>query len=339
MDSADGPVEYSSRLGPISVEQFQTALDHFELGQFISAAPITDGLFGQNVFVNSTSGQYVLRGCPHSREQFPREQFHARMLHERTSAPVPWPYLLDEDDEVFGWSYVMMPRMAGISTRDRAFRRTVSNEDAIGIAKTLATTLADMQELTWHVLGLYDPNSCEVEPFDKPYVDWILSDMHASIETARAANDKTTDADLKWISDIVESSRNALRVPYSPCYVFHDFREGNMVLQKEDDGWHVSGLFDLMEGFFADGEIDLSRTSAIFGGDGKPVVRAFLETYLNLKPPREGFAERFRIYMLEDCLTIWSYFQSHDAPWMRKYPSFRSSAEKSVMLLSTLGLD
>ena len=107
MNSTDDPIEYSSRLGPISTEQFQAALDRFGLGEFVSAEPVTDGLFGQNVFVTSTSGEYVLRGCPHSDIQFPREQFHAQMLHERTVAPVPWPYLLEENDEIFGWSYII----------------------------------------------------------------------------------------------------------------------------------------------------------------------------------------------------------------------------------------
>lgn len=61
---------YSQRLGMISETQFQAAL-----GRFIQAEPIPFGNFGQNVFVSSTTGEYVLRGQPHFWWQFPTEQF------------------------------------------------------------------------------------------------------------------------------------------------------------------------------------------------------------------------------------------------------------------------
>src|SRR5947208_2818799 len=105
---------FSTRLGAISDDQFQAALDHFELGTFIKAEPIPFGLFGQNVFVTSTTGAYVLRGSPHFSWQFPTEQFYIQQLRERTQVPVPWPYLIDLAQDIFGWSYVLMPRLAGL---------------------------------------------------------------------------------------------------------------------------------------------------------------------------------------------------------------------------------
>ena len=75
---------YSERLGVLAPHQFQAALARFELGDFVEAAPVSKGLFGQNVFVTSTQGEYVLRGLPHYSWQFPKERFGAALLHERT---------------------------------------------------------------------------------------------------------------------------------------------------------------------------------------------------------------------------------------------------------------
>ena len=86
---------YSQRLGSITDEQFQAALDRFGLGTFLFAEPIPFGNFGQNVFVSSDKGEYVLRGQPHIWWQFPTEQFYTRLLHEQTDVLVPWPYLID----------------------------------------------------------------------------------------------------------------------------------------------------------------------------------------------------------------------------------------------------
>ena len=62
---------YSQRLGALTPQQFQAALTRSGLGTFVSATPVAQGLFGQNVFVQSTQGDYVLRGVPHYPWQFP----------------------------------------------------------------------------------------------------------------------------------------------------------------------------------------------------------------------------------------------------------------------------
>jgi len=46
----------------LSTQQLQTALDRFQLGRLIHAEPIPLGNFGQNVFLTSTQGAFVLRG-------------------------------------------------------------------------------------------------------------------------------------------------------------------------------------------------------------------------------------------------------------------------------------
>jgi hygromycin-B 7''-O-kinase len=50
----------SQHLGSLSDAQLQAALDRFHLGCFLGAKPVPFGTFGQNVFVSSTEGDYVL---------------------------------------------------------------------------------------------------------------------------------------------------------------------------------------------------------------------------------------------------------------------------------------
>lgn len=88
--------EYSKRLGVISDEQLQAALDRVGLGRLLSAEPATGGLFGQNIMLTTSEGEFVFRGAPHwdaegnDDWQFQKERLFSELVHERgTGPPVP----------------------------------------------------------------------------------------------------------------------------------------------------------------------------------------------------------------------------------------------------------
>jgi aminoglycoside phosphotransferase (APT) family kinase protein len=156
----DGKV-YSERLGAISDLQFAAVAARLNLGRFVSAAPTTSGLFGQNVFLTTTAGEFVLRGAPHwvkgidereyrreDRWQFTKEKFFADQLHAHTKAPVPWPMRYDETSDIFGWPYLVMPRMPGRCFNEREIVKTLAPDDRRGVAVALGENLAEMQRLT-----------------------------------------------------------------------------------------------------------------------------------------------------------------------------------------------
>jgi len=76
--------QYSKRLGHITPDQFQAALTRLHLGDYVKAEPVSFGLFGQNVFLTSTRGEFVFRGALHYPWQFPTEQFFVDKLHVQT---------------------------------------------------------------------------------------------------------------------------------------------------------------------------------------------------------------------------------------------------------------
>ncbi len=115
---------YSQRLGVIRDNQFEAVTERFSLGRFLGAEPISQGLFGQNVYLNTSEGKFVLRGAPHwvrrldevawrqqDQWQITKERYFAEALQEQTNAPVPWPMRYDASTDIFGWPYLVMPRM------------------------------------------------------------------------------------------------------------------------------------------------------------------------------------------------------------------------------------
>jgi hypothetical protein len=99
-----------------------------------------------------------------------------------------------------------------------------------------------------------------------------------------------------------------------------------------------------MECYFGDPEEDLVRTvfdhgsrlsltTATSAGPGPgdantPWPAAFVAAYVEQRPPRPGFRQRYVINMLRDCLLIWNFRSRNALP--REGETFRAWAEPFV---------
>lgn len=152
------------------------------------------GNFGQNVFVTSSKGEVVLRGAPHYPSQFPKERFFAQLLHERTPVPVPWPYLLDPSEDIFGWSYVLMPRMPGLQLIDPRVQDQFGARDRYGIAQAMGETLARLHTLTWPCTGEYDLATDTLQPLNTGHGEWVVSRIRGGALTNRVCYGRDPEA-------------------------------------------------------------------------------------------------------------------------------------------------
>ncbi|MBL6853181.1 MAG: aminoglycoside phosphotransferase family protein [Alphaproteobacteria bacterium] len=328
---------YSERLGAISDAQFQAVAERFGLGRFVSAAPTTGGLFGQNLFLTTTDGEFVLRGAPHwvkgideteyhreDRWQFTKERWFAQQLHERTKAPVPWPMHHDTSDDIFGWPYLMMPKMPGMCTDERGIKTLLEPADRRAVAVALGETLAEMQRLTWPFAGDFSPVSIELEPYAEGAVSWIVREASMF---ARMCGERLTHEDRAWIDTAIDGARGDVPNTYVHC----DYKFGNLTLLKERGRWHVSGLFDFHEARFSDGALDLVRSACSYLDTEPELARVFRDAYG--KPLDAG---RMTLYAINDRLKFWEHFTKPgvDADWLRG--TFRGWAQRYVDGILTL---
>ena len=347
----------SKRLGALAREQLEAALAHFGLGKFIRAEPVPFGLFGQNVFVTSSAGEFVLRGSPHFEWQFPTERFWVDLIHEKTAVPVPSPYLVDESSEIFGWSYVLMPRMPGIQVEDPNVKKLLSPNDRRQMAHAMGETLAALHEVRSEIAGRYDIASRSIKPFDLAHElaypfpprpaelarsrtisnrERVVGVIRRLLASSRAVNDHTTEADANWVEEIIASHEHAMSNDFRPAFVMEDFKEGNVVFARRGGSWPVSGVFDLAGAHFGDSEADLSRTAAWYFDEGRELAREFVLTYLSKHPAREGFGARFRIFMMLDRMIIWEFVQRHEGGVPFKGATLRAWVGRYVDLLRTI---
>lgn len=336
---------YSERLGAIADAQFAAAAERLGLGAFVSAEPIVRGLFGQNVFLTTTAGEFVFRGVPHwvkrldeaayrpdDRLQFKAEGFFVNELHERTRAPVPWPYLHDQASDIFGWPYAVMPRMPGLCVSDREIRKTLAPADRRAVAAAAGETLAELHRLTWPFAGGFDVDTIELAPDPGGSVARTI----AEIESAAAGSEAKgvmTPADTAWIEAVVGSAPRSTGRP--SCFVHGDYKLDNLTLVEEAGGWRVGGVFDFHTARFGDGAFDLIRMACSYLDTEPALARIFVDAYRTAAGDKVDLAPLTPLYVVRERIMFWQFFADKRPDWS-KGKTFRAWAEPYIAKLPAL---
>src|SRR5262249_3758367 len=145
------------------------------------------------------------------------ERFGAALLHERTQVPVAYPYLLDTSTDIFGWNYLLMPCLQGISPADDR----LTDAEQVDIAGVLGQNLAQMHALTWPFAGEYDLASDTIQPFGEGYAEWLVADVQQWLAMARGHGAATTDDDATWTEQVIRDAQPPLAVDFQPCFVMN----------------------------------------------------------------------------------------------------------------------
>jgi aminoglycoside phosphotransferase (APT) family kinase protein len=296
------PRLYSERLGVIDGDQLQRACDLFGLGSITTAEPASAGLWGQNILLSTTNGEFVLRGNPQTPWQFAKERLVAAEISARTTLPVPWPYEVGYDAEVFGWPFAVMPRLPGTM----GARIWGEGDDAAkhGLAAAHGEALAQLHRATFDSPGPYDGTMDAFVPV-ADFQAWTLERIDGLRGRCRAIDALPVDAE-RFIDEVIEACAAALTEPLVAVLVHHDFSLANTNYDATGAGFRATGVFDLGEVHIGDGEEDLIR----FLFRRKRQERAaFIAAYSNEHPFRPGAGDRLSLYALADLLFMWEVSQ------------------------------
>ena len=306
-------IDYAGSLGEISDEQFAKALQKLNLGSLIKIEKVTGGVVGQNVFLTSTKGEYVFRGRPFYDEQFDVEKFAVENLRKKVNIPTAYPYMIDNDTDIFGFKYAIMPRMSGIQTMNGGtIILDLSKDERLKIARAMATMLAKMHKLKFECVKHQEnaalftpPNMLQTH---SGYAEFMIGRITNEIEDLIGIK----KADIDYINEMIMKNKDALLVPFEPCFLMGDFKEDNVLFSNDNGEWNVCAVFDFAMSHFGDCERDLSRICAMYIDEDANLAKEFVNTYIKLNPPREGFFERLKLYMLEERKGIWWWAKSQN---------------------------
>lgn len=331
---------YSERLGAITDAQFAAATERLGIGAFIRAEPTSSGLFGQNVFLTTTQGEFVLRGAPHWVKgpsdtawrpqdlwQFTKERYFARRLHEETRTPAAWPYLLDESADIFRWPYAIMPRMPGACFEDRTIVEALSAEDRISVAAALGAMLAEMQKLRSPFAGDFDIDAIELCLHPGNDVTNRIAKIRRVLASTSA---RITEDDRAWV-EAAMAEAEPFGADRPNTYLHHDYKLNNLTVLREGGAWRVSGLFDFHEASFGDGALDLVRQACAYLDFDRACTPVFIDAFRSASGDATAPPALMRFYVICDRLGFWDFFArpEQNAEWTQGR-TFRAWAERYV---------
>ncbi len=339
---------YSQRLGAISDAQLAAVASRLGLGAFVSAAPTVGGLFGQNLFLTTDAGEFVLRGAPHwmgglddpdyrrlgFRFQFTKEAFFVDQLHEHTRAPAPWPYLRDESADIFGWPYVVMPRMPGSTFNERTILKALEPRDRRDVAQAAGAMLAEMQRLTSPFAGDFDDQTIALTPDRAGDRQSMIAAMRVTALDAQADGLMTSD-DMDWIDAVAHDAR---RLSDRPTTFTHgDYKLENMTFTRDADGWRIGGIFDLQTARFGDGAYDLVHQACAYFDTEPALAAVFVRAYRTKVGDDVDLTPWAPLYVLRNRIGIWRFFvRVNPRPAWSRDKTFRSWAEPYLVRMLRL---
>ncbi|MDQ3540218.1 MAG: aminoglycoside phosphotransferase family protein [Chloroflexota bacterium] len=322
---------YAERLGHVAPEKLQAALDRFDLGRLVSTTPVTTGNFGQNVFLTTTTGEYVFRGNPFFEWQLPKEREVAQILHDRTTVPVPWPYHHEPSTDLFGWDYAIMPRLSGEMVND------APAPDQVTLARTMGEILARFQGATFDRAMAFDLAAGGFVALPNGERANLASHIRRNLDLSVTASACTSDADATWVRSLVTATERSTTEWTPSCLVHGDFTINNVVAEHGPDGWRITGVFDFMTARIGSFEADLCRQFALHHERTPAVGIAFLEAYFALCPPRSGYRHRLPLLLLDERLTLWEWIQRTQPDWWTFDIGLRDWAEPVLDALLAYG--
>jgi hygromycin-B 7''-O-kinase len=232
-----------------------------------------------------------------------------------------------------------MPRMPGLQLADQDILKSLSQQDRAAKAYAIGQNLREIQHAGWPFAGRYDHQTQTVQAFKGGFAEWLVSEIKGLLQKTLSYNTGSTKDDLAWAEFVIRDSEEALKLMGIPVLVLHDYKEAKLTVEKKDGSWSVSGVFDLMEALFGDGELDLVRQLAAYMEETDlSLAESYLSGYQKDIKLRSGENERLRVYMLYDRMVLWEYFHrpEHAAQWWYSEKTFKDWMSLYLPKLKTL---
>ncbi len=216
------------------------------------------------------------------------------------SVPVPTPKILFSDDsrQVVDASYALMTRLPGRAAS--TVTGGLGAGDVGDIWRQIGVIARAIHAVMFDQFGYLGPQGV-LEPVDRNRVHMTrILDSHLRTFRGKGGDPAVADSVERRLAEdapLLDTCRQ-------PVLCHDDLHEDNVLVDRRDGRWVVTGVVDVENASAADPMLDLAK--ADYYAREEPVRRAgLLEGYGPLPPDGEA---RLALYRLHHALALWSWF-------------------------------
>ncbi|WP_433658161.1 phosphotransferase family protein [Nocardia sp. CA-128927] len=223
-----------------------------------------------------------------------------RLLRTHEVGPIPEILRVEPDIEPLGCACTVMTMLPGQPLSH--ISAYLDDAQIAHLYRQLGAKLAAIHRIEQSAYGYLTTRILDPEPDNTAYMTRQFAKKLA--EFAELGGDSALHAAAHAY---VATRTGLFRRCQAPVLCHNDFHEGNVLVERNGDGWTVTGFIDVENAVAADPLLDLAKTD-YYSVHGDPVKRAALVAGYGELP--DDWSERSKLYRLYHALELWDWFAS-----------------------------
>ena len=218
-----------------------------------------------------------------------------RYLRENTQFPCPQVYAEDSTGSHLPFAYLLLECLPGDNLWQAIEANLVEPPDVADLDRQLARILVELHSHTRATFGKLDQAGV------LRWADLFVPRLH-QVRAQLEISQRLSQAVLADVDYAIAGATDILADQGTPTLVHADIWPGNIIVQKNDVGWQITGLVDA-GAEYADVELELAYLESF--NSPRPV---FMEVYTQQHPLRPGYEVRRMIYwLLTYLIHVWLF--------------------------------
>ena len=218
------------------------------------------------------------------------ERMRLDYLKTHTQLPIPRVYQYAAADQTIPYSYLLLETIPGVNMT----QVSLTSEDQITTDRELAEVLIDLHGHTRDTYGRIH------EPGILSWADVFVPELRTM---RRNVEDKLSGPVLDDIDAAVETAKDVLKDQGTPTLTHGDIWAGNIMVDRREGAWRLTGLVDPSGSKFTDVEFELAYLEVF-----NTVGSNFIDIYTATHPLRSGYKLRRLFYWLNThMIHVWLF--------------------------------
>ncbi len=223
-----------------------------------------------------------------------KEVYLYNLINKKIKIPIPKVIFFNDKKDILNKNYILFNKLEGKILNDKTFN--LSDKEIYSIYSQMGKILRKIHSIKFDKYGYIGTKI--IYPFQTNY-QYMTSQFTKKL--------KEFKGEKKFINDYLEKNSYLFNNSKSPVLCHNDYHEGNIMINKINNLWKITGIFDVENMLSGDALLDISKTFYYSIKKDNNKKKGFMNGYGSVP---NDFEKRLKLYRLYHALEIWCWYNS-----------------------------